>query len=197
MPNRVADAWRKRTRRCHPQYGSMASSCTADSVQTYHHVSHVSSRQENSMRVENPIALGQCTSKIWPHPSKLIVDVPRRGNLAFSSIAGFFESVQTKDAASICVEWLNKQPDKLIRFGLQKSTGAQFSPEPPKNKAPDARYQARPLIPNRSDALSGVRQKHVASRGTVEAAEQTDIAYSHIRLADHTYSQHTRRSPHT
>ena len=91
----------------------MVSSYTAVFVQTYDDVSHVSSGRENSMRVENPIALGQCPSYIWPDLPKLIVNIPRRGNLAFASIRGLFESVQTKDATCVRVERLDNRTSLL------------------------------------------------------------------------------------
>jgi len=90
-----------------PPGGSAVLSCTADSVQSYYTVSaRISSGRDDHLRVENPIVVRQCPNKVWPGPLELIIYVPGRYNLTFATVGGFLESIQTKDAAGICVEWL-------------------------------------------------------------------------------------------
>ena len=63
-------------------------------------------QQGRDIRVENPIARRQFPNEVGPDPADVIVNVPRRGDLAFTSRRSFFKSVQTEDAAGVGVEWL-------------------------------------------------------------------------------------------
>jgi hypothetical protein len=108
--NPEAAALKKKIQPFRPPGGSTVLSCTADFVQSYYAVSaRISSGRDDHLRVENPIAVRQRLNQVWPGPPELIIYMPRRYNLTFATVGGFLESIQTKDAACVRVEWLTSR----------------------------------------------------------------------------------------